>query len=90
MYSVQKEISRRNPEVPPDRGEPPHVPAEGHTVRRWCGHDEVLHVWKPWTYIDGVAALVACADCRRSGTRGPLDFVRGQHETMSSGVVTPE
>ncbi len=88
MRTLQRESSPEQSAAATERGET--LPVEGHTVHRWCGHLEILHVWKPWNYVDRVAALVTCAACRRQGIRGPLDFVREHHEAISSGVVTSE
>lgn len=54
-------------------GRPTGLPHTSHLVQRWCGHQELIYVWRPWAYVDNVAAQVACNSCRRMGVHGPLD-----------------
>lgn len=46
---------------------------EPHTLTRWCGHQQTLSLAPPWEYVETVAALVVCPECRGQGKRGPLD-----------------
>ncbi len=50
---------------------------EPHTLRRWCGHTELVMLSPPWEYVDAIASALVCNACRRLGKRGPLDGDQG-------------